>query len=93
MAATYYSPTQQAQINPVVWLPFVDATGNPKVNPEEAKTLTAGFVWRPNTAHEKLNGLNLSVDYYDIKIDGHDLGRRRADGVREVPEPGIEPDL
>jgi iron complex outermembrane recepter protein len=68
VAAQYYSPTQQAQINPVVWLPFVDATGNPQVNPEEAKTLTAGFVWSPNTSHEKLNGLNLTIDYYDIKI-------------------------
>jgi iron complex outermembrane receptor protein len=68
VASVYYSPAQQAQVNPVVWLPFVDATGNPKVNPEEARTATAGIVWRPNTRHEKLNGLNLSVDYYDIKI-------------------------
>jgi len=68
VAAQYYSPTQQAQINPVVWLPFVDATGNPQVNPEEAKTLTAGVVWSPNTRYEKLNGLDLTVDYYDIKI-------------------------
>jgi iron complex outermembrane recepter protein len=49
VAAQYYSPTQQAQINAVVWLPFVDATGNPQVNPEEAKTLTAGIVSSPNT--------------------------------------------
>jgi outer membrane receptor protein involved in Fe transport len=69
VAGIYYSPGQQAQINPVVWLPFVDATGNPKVNPETANTDTLGFVWRPNTSHEKLNGLNLTVDYYDIKID------------------------
>jgi iron complex outermembrane recepter protein len=67
-ATQYYSAQQQAQINPVVWLPFSDATGNPKVNPEEAKTLTAGIVWSPSTSHEKLNGLNLTVDYYDIKI-------------------------
>ena len=64
VASQYYSPTQQAQINPVVWLPFVDATGNPAVDPEEAKTLTAGFVWSP----DRLSGLNLTVDYYDIKI-------------------------
>ena len=64
VAPTYYSPGQQAQINPVVWLPFVDATGNPQVNPEEAKTLTAGIVWSP----ERFSGINLSVDYYDIKI-------------------------
>ena len=51
-----------------MWLPFVDATGNPKVNPEEAKTLTAGFVWSPNTQYEWVNGLNLTIDYYDIKI-------------------------
>jgi outer membrane receptor protein involved in Fe transport len=68
VAGQYYSPTQQAQINPVVWLPFVDATGNPQVNPEEAKTLTAGFVWSPDTRYEMLNGLNLTIDYYDIKI-------------------------
>jgi outer membrane receptor protein involved in Fe transport len=68
VASAYYSPTQQAQINPVVWLPFVDATGNPQVNPEEAKTLTAGFVWSPSTRYESLNGLNLTVDYYDIKV-------------------------
>jgi len=69
VAPVYYSPGQQAQINPVVWLPFVDATGNPQVDPETANTDTLGFVWRPNTSHEKLNGLNLTVDYYDIKID------------------------
>lgn len=68
VASVYYSPLQQGQINPVVWLPFVDATGNPAVNPEEAKTLTAGFVWSPNTEYEALNGLNLTVDYYDIKV-------------------------
>jgi len=64
VAPVYYSAGQQATINPVVWLPFVDAKGNPKVNPEDATTLTAGVVWRP-----KSGGLNLSVDYYDIKID------------------------
>jgi outer membrane receptor protein involved in Fe transport len=69
VAPTFYSPGQQAQINAFVWLPFVDATGNPQVNPEEAKTLTAGIVWSPNSDRDWLNGLNLSVDYYDIKID------------------------
>jgi iron complex outermembrane receptor protein len=67
-AAGEYYTAQQAIINPIVWLPFVDATGNPQVNPEEAKTLTAGFVWSPNTQYEKLNGLNLTIDYYDIKV-------------------------
>jgi iron complex outermembrane receptor protein len=69
VAPTFYSPGQQAQINAFVWLPFVDATGNPQVNPEEAKTLTAGIVWSPDTQTEWVNGLSLAVDYYDIKID------------------------
>jgi iron complex outermembrane recepter protein len=50
------------------WLPFMDATGNPSVNPEEAKTLTAGIVWSPSSGNEGLDALTLSVDYYDIKI-------------------------
>ena len=37
--------------------------GNPKLNPEDAKTLTVGAVWSPSKA------LTLTVDYYDIKIN------------------------
>ncbi len=40
--------------------------GNPAVRPEEADTLTAGVVFRPDF----LQGLSLSLDYYNIKIDG-----------------------
>ena len=46
----------------------MDATGNPKVNPETAKTYDRGLHLAAEHPHEKL-GLNLSVDYYDIKID------------------------
>jgi outer membrane receptor protein involved in Fe transport len=38
--------------------------GNPNVDPEKADTLTVGFVYQPSW----LDGFNLSVDYYDIKI-------------------------
>jgi len=38
--------------------------GNPNVDPEKADTLTFGFVYQP----EWLDGFNLSLDYYDIKI-------------------------
>lgn len=38
--------------------------GNPSLEPEEAETFTVGFVATPSF----LPGLNLSVDYYDIKI-------------------------
>jgi hypothetical protein len=69
VANQFYALPPAQLPNAVVWLPFSDATGNPKVNPETAHTTTAGFVWRPNTSKEKLNGLQLSVDYYDIEID------------------------
>lgn len=36
--------------------------GNPKLEPEDAKTLTAGAVWSP------LKTLTLTLDYYSIKI-------------------------
>ncbi|HEX6993381.1 MAG TPA: TonB-dependent receptor [Gammaproteobacteria bacterium] len=40
--------------------------GNPTVEPEEADTVTFGIVYQP----EALDGLNLSADYYDIKLNG-----------------------
>ena len=40
--------------------------GNPNVGPEEADTITYGFVYQPSW----LDGLAMSVDYYDIQIEG-----------------------
>jgi outer membrane receptor protein involved in Fe transport len=39
--------------------------GNPDLTPEEADTLTAGFVYQPSW----ISGLRLSVDWYSIEID------------------------
>lgn len=39
--------------------------GNPKLEPEDADTLTLGAVWTPGFAP----GLTLTLDYYDIKIE------------------------
>jgi iron complex outermembrane receptor protein len=64
-AATFYTGTQP---NGNSWTPFSNATGNPNVNPEDAETWTAGFVWTPSTGREMLDGLNLTVDWYDIEI-------------------------
>jgi iron complex outermembrane receptor protein len=64
-AATFYTGTQP---NGGLWTPFSNATGNPNVDPEDAETWTAGFVWTPNTGREKLDGLNLTVDWYEIEI-------------------------
>jgi iron complex outermembrane receptor protein len=40
--------------------------GNPNLAPEKANTLTAGVVWSPSFAF--LDGLQLSVDWYDVKV-------------------------
>lgn len=40
--------------------------GNPNLQPEEATTETAGFVYTPSF----IDGLTLSFDYWDIVIDG-----------------------
>jgi outer membrane receptor protein involved in Fe transport len=52
---------------------FVSGTtgGNPDLSPEEAETLTLGLVWRPESDFDGLlDGLVITMDYYDIKIDG-----------------------
>lgn len=41
-------------------------SGNPNLAPERADTLTAGAVFKPGF----LPGFNLSVDYYNIKLNG-----------------------
>lgn len=40
--------------------------GNPNLNPEEADTFTYGVVWTPAF----VPGFNLTVDYFDIQVDG-----------------------
>jgi iron complex outermembrane recepter protein len=42
------------------------SVGNPLLEPEEADTFTAGIVYQPSW----LEGLSLSVDYYDIDLQG-----------------------
>mgnify|MGYP005811037051 CR=1 FL=1 len=44
----------------------VTTRGNPTLQPEEARTATAGIVYSPSFAEN----LRLSVDWYSIKIDG-----------------------
>jgi iron complex outermembrane recepter protein len=42
--------------------------GNPNLRPEEANTTVVGMVWQP-TFVAWLNGLQLSLDWYRVKID------------------------
>jgi outer membrane receptor protein involved in Fe transport len=46
--------------------------GNKDLQPETAETLTLGLVWQP----PQLNGLSLTIDYFDIKIE---------DAIRSIP--------
>ena len=48
----------------ITYQTFRVSGGNPSVNPEEGKTYTAGFVYQPDW----LDGLSLSIDWYDISI-------------------------
>ena len=68
-AAAFYAPGAiQPNGNSALW--FVNAVGNPKVNPEDAKTYTAGFVFQPRWEHPLLAGFSTSVDWYRILIAG-----------------------
>jgi outer membrane receptor protein involved in Fe transport len=40
------------------------------VQPEEATTLTAGFVYQPATGNDVLDGFSTSIDWFSIEIDG-----------------------
>jgi outer membrane receptor protein involved in Fe transport len=44
--------------------------GNPNVGPETADTWTAGLVLTSPLENPWLSGLNVTIDYYQIKIDG-----------------------
>jgi outer membrane receptor protein involved in Fe transport len=63
-----YSGTGGTVVDPLLggqsYAITVIRAGNPNVDPEKADTLTFGFVYQPSW----LDGFNLSVDYYDIKI-------------------------
>lgn len=43
-------------------------SGNPNLDPENADTYTAGFVFTPNFDSELFSDLSLSVDYFNIEI-------------------------
>jgi outer membrane receptor protein involved in Fe transport len=70
-------PSAGAAVNPYNSTNFLSAFvpgvsgGNPDLNPEAADTLTIGAVYRPDGDFDgALDGLVVTVDYYDIEIDG-----------------------
>ncbi len=67
-SSSFYDPAAiQPSGSSATW--FVNAVGNPNVNPEEATTLTAGFVFQPQTGNEIIDGFASTVDWYEIKIE------------------------
>jgi len=67
-AENFYDPANiQPSGSSATW--FVNAVGNPNVQPEEATTLTAGFVYQPETGNEVVDGFSATVDWFSIKIE------------------------
>ena len=91
-ASVFYDPaTPQPPGASALW--FVNAVGNPNVNPEDATTLTAGFVWQPRTGEPLRDGFSGTIDWYEIEIDDMiavEPGLRR---VSSLLEPGEQPDV
>jgi outer membrane receptor protein involved in Fe transport len=66
-AGVFYDPgTPQPNGNSALW--FVNAVGNPNVDPEEATTWTAGFVFQPQSSKRLLQSFNATLDWYKIDI-------------------------
>lgn len=61
----------------------IQSPGNPDLKEETAKTITYGVVFTPTW----LRGLNASIDYYNIKIDGA-IGRVVANTIIDLCRQG-----
>lgn len=57
--------------------------GNPEIEPEEADTVTAGFVYEPAF----VDGFSVSLDWYKVEIDGA-IGTLTTQGVINACEAG-----
>jgi len=70
---------------------FPTLAGNPNLDPETAKTITAGVVIASPIKSEWLRRLRLSVDYYQIKVTNA-IGQQSPDIVqRQCFDPAFNP--
>ena len=76
-SAFSYTLAQQQRINGFVG-------GNPSLNEEKANTITLGAVFTPSF----VPGLSLSVDYYDIRLDGAIATLGRQFSVQQCLQSG-----
>ncbi|MEE4278758.1 MAG: TonB-dependent receptor [Halieaceae bacterium] len=58
--------------------------GSPDLNPEEADTYTAGVIFTPGF----VDGLTISVDYYDIQVEGAIQGVQAATSLNQCLNTG-----
>lgn len=63
--------------------------GNPLLGPEEADTLTVGFVWSPAA----LDAFQMSFDFYDISVEKTISGPSVSDVVNDCFDPARNPGL
>lgn len=63
--------------------------GNPDLEPEEADTVTIGAVWQPSF----VRNLTLSLDYYDIQIDGAVSSQSSTDVLNGCYTTAFNPNL
>jgi iron complex outermembrane receptor protein len=66
VGAGAFLPTDRVLNVPSLGVVTTTGSGNPNLDPEEAKTFTAGVGFQPSWAP----GLRLSVDYYSVEIQG-----------------------
>jgi iron complex outermembrane receptor protein len=59
--------------------------GNPNLSPEEADTTTVGVVWQPG---DMLDGLQVSVDWYELDIEGL-VGSLGVQRIRDECAAGV----
>lgn len=70
--------TQRSGMTPAVYATYAQPNsqltalsgGNPNLREETADTFTVGFVYTSDAESPFLEGLNFSIDYYDIAIEG-----------------------
>jgi outer membrane receptor protein involved in Fe transport len=67
--------------------------GNPELDPEYAKTYTAGLVLQPNFQAPLLDDLQVTIDWYQINIDNSILFVSSTDAIANCYDPAFNPEF
>ncbi len=91
--ATGMLPSQVGQVPDIISGQVNVFNGtNPSLlpEPEEATTTTIGFVWQPELPFDLISGTTISLDWYDIEIEGfidEPTGQEALDNCYVVGDP------